>query len=173
MGNFNLFFYLVLDNIAGILKIERTKKILEKLCIIQSLVTPACFAMLAINDSLVNEILVFKDYTNIFEEFMFFTFYLKPMSDTHLKNIIFEYLTSKIELEYEGGGRKKEELLAEDMANLVSFYDHFFMIVNTKIKTYTHNINEYYYIFSFMLPEYIAPVKNNPEKKEFYLKNLF
>lgn len=77
--DFNFYFYLVLDNISGILKIERQKKILEKLCILQSLITPACLSILVINDSTVNEILVFKEYTNIFEEFMFFNFFLKPM----------------------------------------------------------------------------------------------
>lgn len=39
LRHFNFFFYVVLDNVKGIMKIERQKKILEKLSITQSLLS--------------------------------------------------------------------------------------------------------------------------------------
>ncbi len=131
LKDFNLFFYIVLDNIAQILKMEKQKKMLEKLCILQSLTSPACLSILVINDSPVNEILVFKEYTNIFEEFMFFTFYLKPMNETQLKRIMNEVLS---------------EYYPED-PYLEKLYDNFFNVIHTLLENYTTNINEYAYIF--------------------------
>jgi hypothetical protein len=57
MGPFeHFFFYLVLDNVKSLFKIERQKKILEKLAINQVHLEPRCFSMIVINDSLVQEV---------------------------------------------------------------------------------------------------------------------
>jgi len=53
----NLHFYIVLDNVKSLLKIERQKKVIEKLAITQSLVnSPTLFSICVINDSLTDEI---------------------------------------------------------------------------------------------------------------------
>jgi hypothetical protein len=52
----HFFFYLVLDNVKSLFKIERQKKILEKLAINQVHLEPRCFSMVVINDSLVQEV---------------------------------------------------------------------------------------------------------------------
>ena len=63
----NLHFYIVLDNVKSLLKIERQKKVLEKLAITQSLVnSPTLYSICVINDSLTDEIQVFKENTNVF-----------------------------------------------------------------------------------------------------------
>ena len=49
----NIFFYLVLDNAKTLFKIERQKKVIEKLAICQSHVQPSVFSIIAINDNLV------------------------------------------------------------------------------------------------------------------------
>ena len=45
------FFYVVLDNVKALFKIERQKKILEKLAITQVHLNPRCFSMIVVNDS--------------------------------------------------------------------------------------------------------------------------
>ena len=63
----NPFFYVVLDNVKSVLKIEKQKKIVEKLCITQSLINaPSLFSVMVINDSLCDEIQIFKENTNVF-----------------------------------------------------------------------------------------------------------
>ena len=52
----NFFFSLVLDNVKALFKIERSKKVLEKLAICQSLSQPSVFSIIVINDALVQEI---------------------------------------------------------------------------------------------------------------------
>lgn len=89
----HFFFYLVLDNVKSLFKIERQKKILEKLAINQVHLEPRCFSMIVINDSLVQEVQVFKEHTNVFDEYMFFNFFFSPMSETQLRRVIFDLLT--------------------------------------------------------------------------------
>ena len=63
----DLYFYVVIDNIKSLLKLERHKKIIEKLCITSSLInSPSLFSVVVINDSLTDEIQVFKEQTNVF-----------------------------------------------------------------------------------------------------------
>lgn len=78
----NLHFYIVLDNIKSLLKIERQKKVIEKLSITQSLInSPTLFSICVLNDSLTDEIQVFKENTNVFQEYMFTSYYFAPMND--------------------------------------------------------------------------------------------
>jgi hypothetical protein len=37
--------------------------------------------MVVINDALVQEVLVFKEHTNVFDEYMFSNFYFSPMCE--------------------------------------------------------------------------------------------
>ena len=48
---------MVLDNVRSLLKIERQKKVIEKLAITQSLInSPPLFSICVVNDSLTDEI---------------------------------------------------------------------------------------------------------------------
>ena len=38
------------------------------------------FSIVVINDSLTNEIQVFKEHTNVFQEYMFTSFHFNPMN---------------------------------------------------------------------------------------------
>ena len=76
----NLFFYLVLDNVKALFKIERHKKVIEKLMICQTHIYPSCFSLIVINDALVKEIDVFHVNQNVFEEYLFSYFYFSPMT---------------------------------------------------------------------------------------------
>ena len=75
----SIFFYLILDNVKALFKIEKTKKVMEKLAICQTHIQPTCYSMIVINDALVKEVEVFGTSTNVFDEYMFSPFYFKPM----------------------------------------------------------------------------------------------
>eukprot|EP00347_Sterkiella_histriomuscorum_P014360 403361169 len=143
------FFYIVLDNIQNLLEIERTKKLLTKLCVIQSLLTPQCFSLLVINHCLVQEIEVLKDQQGIFEEYMFTCFFFLPMVENQIHSILLEKLRVKF------GTQPYLEIAFEKMFNQL-FSD---------IKSYTRNINEYEYYFTFLYPSYIEPLKNLTDKE--------
>lgn len=91
----DFFFYIVLDNVVELLSQEKQKMLLEKLCIAQSLTIPSCFSLIVINDALVNEITAFKKYSNIFENYMFTPFFLKPLEEQQLDRIMKEALQAK------------------------------------------------------------------------------
>ena len=82
------FFYLILDNVKALFKIERQKKVIEKLAICQTHLNPTCFSIVVINDALVQEIQVFKEQTNVFDEYMFSSFYFSPLTKQHLHEIM-------------------------------------------------------------------------------------
>ena len=82
------FFYLVLDNVKSLFKIERQKKVIEKLSICQTKLTQTLFSVVVINDALVQEIQVFKEQTNVFDEYMYNSFYFSPLNRQHLFNIM-------------------------------------------------------------------------------------
>ena len=88
----NFFFYIILDNVKALFKIERQKKVIEKLAICQTHLQPTCFSIVVINDALVQEIQVFKEQTNVFDEYMFCPFYFSPLSKQHLSEIMKETL---------------------------------------------------------------------------------
>ena len=78
----------------SLLKIERQKKVIEKLSITQSLVnSPSLFSICVITDSLTDEIQVFKDNTNVFEEYMYTSFYFNSMNMDQMKAILWESMT--------------------------------------------------------------------------------
>ena len=90
----DLYFYVVIDNVKSLLKIERNKKIIEKLCITSSLInSPSLFSVVVINDSLTDEIQVFKEHTNVFQEYMFTSFYFSPVNEMQLRAILWETMT--------------------------------------------------------------------------------
>ena len=89
------YFYVVLDNVKSILKIEKQKRILEKLAITQSLTQPSSFSIVVVNDALVQEIQVFKEHTNVFDEFRFDSFYFTPTSRKMLHTILLRVLVDK------------------------------------------------------------------------------
>ena len=70
----------MLDNVKALFKIERNKKVLEKLAICQARIQPSFFSIIVVNDALVKEIDVFGTHTNVFCEYMFNTFYFSPMT---------------------------------------------------------------------------------------------
>ena len=72
------YFYLILDNVKALFKIERYKKVIEKLAICQS--RASCFSIIVINDALVKEMEVFHTSTNVFSEYMFTIYYFSPMT---------------------------------------------------------------------------------------------
>ena len=68
----DFFFYLVLDNASNILVNERTKKLVTKLCVAQSLLIPQCFSLVLIDTQLYGGALdgseIFKDTMPIMYE---------------------------------------------------------------------------------------------------------
>ena len=82
------FFYLVLDNVKALFKIEKHKKVIEKLAICQNHVQPACFSMIVVNDALAKEIEVFGTQTNVFSVYMFSHFYFSPMSRAQIERVM-------------------------------------------------------------------------------------
>jgi hypothetical protein len=90
-----VYFYLVLDNVKSLLKIEKQKKVLEKLAITQSMIQPSCFSIIVINDALVQEIEVFGDGPNVFEEYQFNTFFLEPCSRPMLERVLLQIVEER------------------------------------------------------------------------------
>lgn len=88
----HFFFYLILDNVKTLLKVERQKKVLEKLAINQVNLSPRCFSIIVINDSLVQEVAIFGSNTNVFDEYLFFYFYFSPMTEPQLRRIMHDLL---------------------------------------------------------------------------------
>ena len=68
----------MLDNVKTLFKIEKEKKVIEKLAITQSKIHPTTFSIVVINDALVQEIQVFREQPNVFDEYMFTNYFFKP-----------------------------------------------------------------------------------------------
>jgi hypothetical protein len=73
--------------------------VLEKLAICQSHVQPTTFTIVVVNDALAQEIQVFKEHTNVFEEYMFSTFCFNPMDQTQLYRIMYDLLDQNCKFE--------------------------------------------------------------------------
>ena len=103
--------YLVLDNIKGLLDIERQKRCLEKFAIIQSMLQVASgstmdeelrnadyvdedqllsLSVMVGNDSLIDEVQVFREHANGFAEHMFLQVHFAPMNREQLKVIMWD-----------------------------------------------------------------------------------
>ena len=150
----DFYFYLVLDNVKHILKIERQKRILEKLAIAQSLCQQQCFSILVINDALVQEIQVFKEHTNVFDEYMFSSFFFKPSPEAMLRRLMRTALVEEFVL----GGQENAALtvLTRKFLNDEVFADYF-NVIHTQLRLYTTSVNEYMYFVTCLWPEYMAP----------------
>ena len=68
----------MLDNVKTLFKIEKDKKVIEKLAITQSKIYPTTFSIIVINDALVQEIQVFRDQPNVFDEYLFNNYFFNP-----------------------------------------------------------------------------------------------
>ena len=88
----NVFFYIILDNVKALFKIEKNKKVMEKLAICQTHIQPTCFSMVVINDAFVKEIEVFGTSTNVFDEYLFSPFYFSPMAKNQIERLMLETL---------------------------------------------------------------------------------
>ena len=49
--------------------------------------SPPLFSICVVNDSLTDEIQVFREHTNVFQEYMFTFFYFQPMNLEQLKEL--------------------------------------------------------------------------------------
>ena len=79
---------MVLDNVKALFKIERQKKLIEKLSICQTSILPTCFSLIVVNDAIVREIDVFREHTNAFDEYMFSIFYFSPMPREQIERLM-------------------------------------------------------------------------------------
>ena len=100
----------MLDNIKGLLEIERQKRCLEKFAIIQSMLQVAAgpmdddarsltyvdegsllsLSVIVINDCLIDEVQVFREHANVFAEHMFLQVHFAPMNKDQLKFIMWD-----------------------------------------------------------------------------------
>ena len=85
---------------------------------------------MVVNDSLTDEIQVFHEHTNVFHEYMYASFYFKPMENDQLKAILSESMTQAY-----GGQCEFLEHLFDD------YYGYLLQV----FKPLTNNINEYIY----------------------------
>ena len=148
----NIFFYLVLDNVKALFKLERQKKVMEKLAICQASIQPTCFSILVINDALCKEIDVFFQHTNAFAEYMFSPFYFSPMPREQIERLMCETL-------------KEMYLCDESKANfpvdalyLETVFPDFFSMLHQTVSVYTVTVNEYAYLCLFLYPHYMERV---------------
>lgn len=148
----NIYFYLILDNVKAILKIERQKKIIEKLSISQSLVEPTCYSIILINDALQRDIDVFGKETNVFGEYGFFFFYFSPMSEDQVKRLMLETLKEMFMSD------ESRPNFAIDSKYLEFVFTDFFNLVYNQASTYTVTVNEFAYLCIFLYPNYMEPV---------------
>jgi len=84
----NFYFYIVLDNVKTLFKVEKAKLTLQKLSIIQAQCSPPVFSTIVINDALVQDMHVFKENPNTFDESNFAHFIFSPLSEDKVKNTI-------------------------------------------------------------------------------------
>ena len=148
----NFFFYLVLDNVKSLFKIERQKKVIEKLAICQTHLNPTCFSIVVINDALVQEIQVFKEQTNVFDEYMFSSFYFSPLTRQHLYNIMKLTLT---EMRITDQQTQESEI---DEKYLTTVFPDFFSMIYNQLSQYSVSIKEYAYMCLFLYPHYMEKV---------------
>jgi hypothetical protein len=94
---------------------------------------------MVINDSLTDEIQVFKEHTNVFHEYMFSSYYFNPTEGDQLKSILSESMTQAY------GGQ---------CPFLEHIFDNYFLHLTQFFKQYTNNINEFIYLFRFLYPKY-------------------
>lgn len=112
---------------------------------------------MVIHDSLINELLVFKERSNIFEDYLFTPFFFKPLSDDHMKRIMKELVIEKNK---------------EDWVEAV--FENFYSPIQLNLRPHTSSICEYQYICTFLFPYFTEPLKNakTQEEKDRILGNM-
>ena len=113
---------------------------------------PTCFSIVVINDALVQEIQVFKEQTNVFDEYMFSSFYFSPLNRQHLSDIMKLTLT---EMRITDQSTQESEI--DEKYLMVVFPDFFSMIYN-QLNQYSVSIKEYAYMCLFLYPHYMDKV---------------
>lgn len=108
---------------------------------------PACFSILAINDCLTDELQVFRDQTNVFEEYLYTIFHFLPNSEEQLKSILWQQMLDAY----------------SDCDFLRQVYPNYSAQLIQFLSTYTNNINEYVYIFRFLYPQYVEKLYKKRE----------
>ena len=116
---------------------------------------------MVINDALVQEIQVFKEQTNVFDEYMYQTYLYKPMSYAHMAEIMLETLMA---LQFSANDLKKDEDYDEreeiDRKYLNVVFKDFFNMIHADLSKYTVSIREYAYMCQFLYPHYMEKVYN-------------
>lgn len=148
----NIFFYLILDNVKALFKIERQKKVIEKLAICQTHVQPTCFSTIVVNDALVQEIKVFGAQTNVFDEYMFSPYYFSPMPRAQIERLMSDtlnemYLTDELRPHF-----------SIDKSYLDVVFPDFFHLLFQTVSNFTVTVNEYAYLCIFLYPHYMEQV---------------
>jgi len=142
----------VLDNVKALFKLERQKKVIEKLAICQTHVQPTCFSIIVVNDALVQEITVFKEQTNVFDEYMFSPFYFSPMSRPQVERLMIDTLREMYLSDIDRSN------YAVDRKYLDTVFPDFFHLLYQTVSNYTVTVNEYAYLCIFLYPHYMEAV---------------
>lgn len=108
--------------------------------------SPSLFSVIVINDTLADEIQVFKEHTNVFQEYMFTSFYFNPVNEDQLRAILWETMTQAY------GG---------ECIFLLYVFDNYYSQLYQFFRPYTTNINEFQYLFKFLYPRYIQKFYTN------------
>ena len=82
---------------------------------------------------------MFRDQTNVFEEYLYSIFYFQPNSKDQIQLILQDKLFEAY----------------PECDFLLKVYPNYFEQLYQMINTYTNNISEYIYIFRFMYPQYV------------------
>lgn len=85
---------------------------------------------MVINDALVQEVQVFKEHTNVFDEYMFSSFFFKPTSEAMLYRILARVLTERYILD--AGTTSADKILEEITSKYLNVvYDDFFNYIHS------------------------------------------
>lgn len=126
---------------------------LEKLAINQVNLSPKCFSIIVINDSLVQEVAIFGSNTNVFDEYLFYYFYFSAMKEPQLRRVMRDLL----EQHYQNETAYEELKARKILESLPVVFNDFFNIVFSVIQNDTVNVNEFSYFFLMLIEQYMAP----------------
>ena len=146
------FFYIVLDNCKQLFKIERQKKILEKLSICQANLVPQVFSIVLINDCMMPFDSFPHEGTNIFSEFHYSVFHFEPMQRAQIERLMLDMLREMY---------TTDENLPNygiDSHYLETVFPDFFSLLYQMVSTFTVTVNEYAYLCNFLYPYYMELV---------------
>jgi hypothetical protein len=167
LGTFDhFFFYLVLDNVKSLFKVERQKRVLEKLAISQIHLEPKCYSMVVISDCLGDEIEIFGTNTNVFSEFMFYSLYFSPFTEEQFRSVIHGLLYQH----YNTDDTNERMVTIRD--SLSTIYNDFFLAVHNELKHDTVNINEYSYFYLMLIEPYLEPALEHMKNPALFKSRL-